>query len=166
MLQDGKGKARVSDIELLQRHAKARSKDPTAHRLLAQLFLDATQATELAAVGKSELDAIEHLEFLDAREQNSTGFASELARLYAKRATLPTTTDAVGSWEKALAKAKRATQLSPYDATVRELAATIALSAGDLAKAQQHIEALIVIEPTREVHKQRLEAVKAKAVSR
>lgn len=162
LLQDAKGKARVVDIDLLERHAAARPKDPTAHRLLAQLYLDVSLEAELATVKKSSLDAIAHLEFLDAREQNSTAFAAELAKLYIKQAEAPGASDAAQSYRKALAKAKRATQLSPYDATVRELAATIALRARDLTTAQQHIEALTIIEPQREVHKQRLQAIKAK----
>jgi tetratricopeptide (TPR) repeat protein len=160
MLQESKGKARVQDIELLERHAAARPMDPTAHRLLAQLYLDETLASELAAVSKTSLDAIPHLEFLDVREQNSTAYAAELAKLYARKAAVPGESAAQAHWAKALEKAKRATQLSPYDATVRELAATIALRAGDIPAARAAIEALIVIEPTREIHRQRLEVIK------
>lgn len=155
------GEAEASDIELLERHARARPMDPTAHRLLAQLYLNESKAEDLAAVGRGPVNAIPHLQFLDLREQHSTAYAAELARLFARVADeREAEVDKRRAWEDALASARRATQLSPYDATIRELAATIALRAGELAIAQQHIEALVLLEPTREVHKQRLEAVK------
>ena len=62
--------------------------------------------------------------------------------------------------DKAIASAERATQIDPFNAPTRELAATIALQAHDLAGAERHIAALTQIEPTREIHKQRLEAVR------
>jgi hypothetical protein len=155
------GEAEASDIPLLERHARARPMDPTAHRLLAQLYLNESKAEDLAAVGRGPVNAIPHLQFLDLREQHSTAYAAELARLFARVAEeREAEVDKRSAWEDALASARRATQLSPYDATIRELAATIALRAGNLAIAQQHIEALVLLEPTREVHKQRLEAVK------
>jgi Flp pilus assembly protein TadD len=73
----------------------------------------------------------------------------ELAKRYA----------ALSDMDRALAKAARATQISPYDARTREFAATICLRGGDLAGAERHIRALIAIEPDREIHKQRLDAL-------
>jgi hypothetical protein len=155
------GEAEASDIPLLERHARARPMDPTAHRLLAQLYLNESKASDLEGVGRNAINAIPHLQYLDLREQHSTAYAAELARLFARVADeREAELDKRSAWDDALASAKRATQLSPYDATVRELAATIALRAGELAIAQRHIEALVLLEPTREVHKQRLEAVK------
>lgn len=117
--------------------------DPMPHRLLARFELASSDTG-------STQRAIEHLEFLDAREQHSTSFAMELSRQYAKLA----------QWDKAIAKVTRATQISPYDATIREHAATIALRAGKPALAEWHILALTKLEPDKAIHQQRLEAVR------
>ncbi|NRA57159.1 MAG: hypothetical protein HRU13_03460 [Phycisphaerales bacterium] len=61
--------------------------------------------------------------------------------------------------EKALAKAQRAVGIEPFDAPTRELAATIAWRAGEPELAREHVRALTVIEPDREIHRQRLEAM-------
>ncbi len=129
--------------ELLRTYARLCPVDPMPHRLLAKYELTSSE-------GDASSRAIEHLEFLDAREQHSTSFALELARQYAKLA----------QWDKAIAKVTRATQISPYDATIRELAATIALRAGRPAVAEGHIIALTKLEPDKAVHQQRLEAVR------
>jgi tetratricopeptide (TPR) repeat protein len=139
-------KATVADIELIERYAAARPMDVLPHKLLAALYLSGAAADK----GRAPDAAIEHLEYLDAREQHSPAYAIELSRQYA----------AVGDLDKAAAKAERATQISPYDATYREHAATIALRRKDYATAERHINALIALEPDREVHKQRLEALK------
>jgi tetratricopeptide (TPR) repeat protein len=138
-------KAKVEDIELLERYAAARPMDVLPHKLLASLYLSGAAADK----GRGPEAAIEHLEYLDAREQHSPAYAIELSRQYA----------AVGDLDKAAAKAERATQISPYDATYREYAATIALRRKDYATAERHIRALIAIEPDRTVHKDRLEAL-------
>ncbi len=117
--------------------------DPMPHRLLARFELSSSET------GSTER-AIAHLEFLDAREQHSTSFAMELSRQYAKLA----------QWDKAIAKVTRATQISPYDATIREHAATIALRAGNPTLAERHILALTKLEPDKAIHQQRLEAVR------
>ncbi|MFO0856929.1 MAG: hypothetical protein U0640_06190 [Phycisphaerales bacterium] len=135
----------ANDIPLLEAYAAARPVDPMPHKLMAKLYLSGED-------GLSPNDAIPHLEYVDAREQNSTAYASELAKLYADKQ----------DWTRAIAKITRATQISPYDGKIREQAATIALRAGDFKTAEQHIWALTMIEPDREVHKKRLEAVRAK----
>ncbi len=139
------GKAKVEDIELLERYAAARPMDVLPHKLLASLYLSGAAADK----GKGALAAIEHLEYLDAREQHSASYAIELAKQYA----------AEGDLDKAFAKAERATQISPYDASTREFAATIAMRRKDYATAERHIKAMIVLEPDRDVHKKRLEAL-------
>lgn len=140
------GKATADNAALLERYAAARPVDPKPHRLLAQMYL--------ARVADGDPDAprraVEHLEYLDAREQKTPAYATELARRYA----------AIGDWPRARAKAERATQIAPYDARPRELAATIAIQASDLAAAERHILALTVLEPDRAVHFQRLDAVR------
>ncbi|USN99004.1 MAG: hypothetical protein H6810_12785 [Phycisphaeraceae bacterium] len=119
------------------------------HRLLARHYL----------AGENRVKAIPHLEFLDAREQNSAVYATELARLYADQ----------GEWAKAQRKAERAAEISPFDADVREFAARVDLKIavdGDhsaFADAERHIEALTVLEPGVELHKRRLERVKEMA---
>ena len=130
-------------VELLERYARACPVDPMPHRVLAKLYL------ESKIPGKSADDAVPHLEYLDIREQYSPAYATELAKRYASR----------NNRENALKKAKRATQISPYDARTREAAATVALRVGDLNEAEHQIRVLIALEPDREIHKQRLEAL-------
>jgi cellulose synthase operon protein C len=138
------GRPDESMIPLLNRYADVRPVDPMPHMNLARLYL--------AGAGGGGADAIPHLEFLDAREQHSSAYAIELGRRYA----------AAGDWDRAAAKAERATRVAPFDADPREFAATVALKRGDLATAERHIVALTAIEPDREIHKRRLEAVRAR----
>ncbi len=138
-LAEHNGQADESMIPMLERLAAARPIDHMPHKQLARLYL---------ASGAAE-KAIGHLEFLDQREQYSTTYAVELARRYA----------AIKDWDKAAAKVNRAICISPFDATIRELAASIDLQRKDFADARHQIEAMITIEPDREIHKQRLEAL-------
>jgi cellulose synthase operon protein C len=138
-LKTSRGEATEEMLPLLERYAAARPVDPLPHKVLASYLLANGRGAE----------AVEHLEYLDAREQRSPGFAAELAKRYA----------AAGDMQRALAKASRATQVAPYDASYRELAAAIAIRAKAFGEAERHIRALIALEPDREVHKQRLEAL-------
>jgi len=52
-------------------------------------------------------------------------------------------------------------QIAPYDGNYREIAAAIAIQAGDLSLAEHHIEALVIIEPTIVQHAKRLDAIRA-----
>jgi Flp pilus assembly protein TadD len=104
------------------------------------MYLDAGEAAR----------AMPHLEYLDAREQKTPAYASELARRYAAQREMG----------RAVVKAERATQLAPYDARPRELAATVAIQAGELQTAERHILALTALEPDRAIHRERLEAVR------
>jgi cellulose synthase operon protein C len=128
-------------IPLLERYSAARPVDPQPHQLLAAFYLGQDEGRELA---------IPHLEYLDAREQNSVVYATELARLYT----------ATGDTEKAAEKAERAAIIGPYVAANRELAATVALQRKDYSVALRHIEALTRLEPDRELHRKRLDAVR------
>lgn len=132
-------------VDLLERYAKARPVDPLPHRVLAKHYLSRSSEG-----GSSTVEAIPHLEYLDVREQHSPEYAIELAKQYA----------AVKDWTKASAKSDRAVGISPYDASIRELAARIALQQGDVATAERHIWALTILEPDRAIHRQRLEAVR------
>lgn len=90
-----------------------------------------------------------YLEHLDARAQYTGAYAAELARLYMAR----------DEATKALAKSQRAVNIEPFDAATRELAATIAWRAGEFTLARDHVEALTIIEPDRDIHQQRLDAM-------
>ena len=137
------GEPRAEMIPLLERYAAARPVDPMPHRHLARLYL--------GGAGDGPAAAIPHLEYLDAREQHSGAYAIELARRHA----------ALEQWEMASARAERATQIAPFSAPYREFAATVALRRGDRDTALRHITALTLIEPHRELHQRRLEALKS-----
>lgn len=132
-------------VPWLERYAAACPVDPLPHKLLARYDLDG-QGT-----GQAPESAAAHLRFLAQREQYSPTYAVELSRLYAS----------MGKWDEATANAEQAAGIAPYDASVREFAATVALRRGDRTTAERHIRALIAIEPDRELHKKRLEALLA-----
>ncbi len=139
------GQATMEAAPLLERYARARPMDPMPHRRLAALYLSREDPSQKQL-------AVEHLEFLDAREQHSPVYAIELARRHAS----------VKDWDTAAARAERATRLSPFDADYREFAATMQIARGDLDQARRHLLALAAIEPDREIHRRRLEALERK----
>ncbi|HYE62491.1 MAG TPA: tetratricopeptide repeat protein [Phycisphaerales bacterium] len=143
--QQQSGRIQAKDVEVVERYALARPLDVLPHKLLADFYLSGGGAE----LQRGPEHAIEHLEYLDAREQKSAAYAIELARQYST----------AGDLEKAARKAERATQINPYDAHTREFAATTALRRQDYATAERHIKALVALEPDRPVHQQRLEAV-------
>lgn len=100
-------------------------------------------------IDPTDTATLRYLEHLDARAQYTGAYAAELARLYMGR-------DEAGN---ALAKAQRAVNIEPFDAGMRELAATIAWRTGEFTLARDHVEALTIIEPDREIHQQRLDAM-------
>lgn len=139
-LFETEGRATEAMVPLLERYAKARPVDPLPHRLLAQHHLASDHPER----------AIPHLEFLDAREQRTAAYAAALAQRY----------EAIDDLPLAAARAERATTIAPFNAELRELAARVALLRGDMQNAERHIWALTVLEPTRELHRQRLERVR------
>ncbi len=140
-LLDGHAEALDDDgVALLEALARARPVDPAPRRRLVRHFLDAGQDER----------AIEHLEWLDAREEHSPAYSVRLARIHAKRK----------DYDRAHAASERATTIAPYDAHLRELGAQMALLAGRHDDARRHIEALVLLEPDREIHKKRLEALR------
>ncbi|MEC9374195.1 MAG: tetratricopeptide repeat protein, partial [Planctomycetota bacterium] len=143
LMQESEDEVTEEIEELLRRYAAARPVDPTPHRRLAQTHLRSADQAE-------RFEAIPHLAYLDAREQKTPAYAVELARLHAAR----------GEFDAAWEKAVRATQIAPFDPGLREIAATVALQRRDLASAEQAIEALTQLEPGREIHERRLEAVR------
>lgn len=144
-LERAGGRADEAMVPLLERYAAARSTDSMPHKLLARYFLDREGGPDAAR-------AIPHLEFLDVREQHSASYAMELSRSYA----------AMGDWTNAWARALRATRVDPYNPAARELAASVALKRSDLPAAEHQIIALTELEPDREIHRRRLEAVRAR----
>ncbi len=132
------GDTDASLIPLLEQYAAARPVDPYPHKRLAAIYKD------------DEPDkAIEHLEALDIREQKTPVYALALSQMYR----------AQGDYDRAVAKATRALQINPYHAQNRELAAAIAIEAGQLEIARSHLHALTLIEPDRPQHERRLEAI-------
>ncbi len=133
------GKVDESVVDVLEHYAQVRPVDPYPHQKLAELWLGS----------ETPLRAIPHLVELDSREQNSPVFARTLATLYRQ----------AGMTADALARATRAVQINPYDPPNRELAAAIAIEAGDLELARMHIMALTLLEPDHAQHRKRLEAI-------
>lgn len=131
-----------ADVGLLEDYAEARPVSDLPHRRLALHYLDSDDPGVRA-------NAIEHLVFLDEREQSTGAYAAALVRLYSER----------GRWPEATARAERAVRLDPFDAELRELAARVALVRGRTDEARRHLEALASIEPDREIHRRRLEAI-------
>ena len=125
-------------MPLLERYAIARPVDPYPHRVLARALI---------ARGET-LAAIPHLAALDGTQRDDNAYAIELARLQRE----------AGDTSSALESVMKAVRIDPYDAPLRELAAAIAIEAGDLALCRLHLEALVLLEPDRPQHRRRLEA--------
>lgn len=132
------GEASEDDVALLKRYAELRPVDPYPHKKLAQFYL--------GRVGE-EAAAIPHLERLAALELNDPVYMVRLARLYR----------AEGEAATALERITRALHIDPYDPAIRELAAAIAVEAGELGVARGHVYALTLLEPGRRQHERRLE---------
>lgn len=144
---------------LLQRIAEIRiaEGDVAASRAAIKAYqaarpVDPWSARELTRIALAQGDAasaIESMTLLDKIEGDAPEYASELARVYRTNQ----------DYERALHFAERALLREPYNPTLRELAATVAVQAGNLELAAAHIEALAIIEPDRSIHQKRLAAV-------
>ncbi|MDI9402547.1 MAG: hypothetical protein QM516_01630 [Limnohabitans sp.] len=132
---------------LLERYAQLRPVDPLPHRMWAKQSKSVSAATEFA---NGATNALEHLRALDLVAEKDNAFAIALAR--ERRAA--------GDRREASAYAERAVRMNPFDATVRELAAAIAVEGGRLDRAERHIQALVVLEPDRALHRSRLEKIR------
>ncbi|MCX5659068.1 MAG: tetratricopeptide repeat protein [Planctomycetota bacterium] len=128
--------------EAVMRYASARPVDPWSDRALFALAIKTGNADE--AVGT--------LMQIDQSEQSTGDWARQLAELYR----------AQGQFDQAADAALRAIRREPYNATLRELAATLALQKGDLAAAAHQVEAMAMLEPTRSSHQVRLAAIYGK----
>lgn len=131
-------------LPVLEHYAQVRPVDDLPHRLLARWYLSRESDSE-------QRGAIEHLAWLDERQTTSAAYAAELARLQAD----------AGDLEAATRSAERASMIAPFDANGREFAARVALMRKDYDTAERHIIALTILEPDREQHARRLEAVRA-----
>ncbi|MEN0021397.1 MAG: tetratricopeptide repeat protein, partial [Planctomycetota bacterium] len=144
-LDETRGRPTPEQADLLERVAEATPEDPMPHRLLARLALDGSLP------GAPER-ALEHLEFLAAREIYSPVYARALAERYA----------GLRNMDAALRWSRKAVTIAPFDAQLREYAARIALQAGKGETALAHLEALTMIEPGRDIHQRRLDALRAR----
>jgi cellulose synthase operon protein C len=122
----------------LLKYAAARPIDPWADRRIIEVSL---------RMGDFER-AISHLEELDRFDQKDGSHAIRLVELYRRLQRL----------DDAQSAARRALHRQPYNATLREQAATIALQRGDIAQAEHHLKTLPRIEPQRALHHVRLAA--------
>jgi tetratricopeptide (TPR) repeat protein len=145
-LAKSRGTPTADLVPTLEAYAKARPVDPLPHKLLTTWFLSGGGKDDPSATER----VIAHLEFLDAREQYTPAYASELANRYG----------VLGQWDKAWAKALRAVRIAPYDARTRETAATVAVLRKDYEAAQWQLDALKALEPDRDIHSQRLDALR------
>ncbi|KAA0215320.1 MAG: hypothetical protein DYG94_04470 [Leptolyngbya sp. PLA3] len=141
--EQGSGEPTEEMLPLLARYAEVCPVDDLPHRLLARWYLTRDDRA-------AQFQAIPHLEFLDARDTTGAEFAAQLADLYLRS----------GDYERASLKAERATAVAPFDAGLREQAARAALLGKDYDTAERHIQALTNLEPDREQHRKRLEAVR------
>ncbi|MCE2885174.1 MAG: hypothetical protein LW806_09785 [Planctomycetaceae bacterium] len=129
---------------LLERYATLRPVDPLPHRTWARL----AGMEQLVASGDDE--AYGHLRELDLRADKDNVYALAIARNRRAAGDLPDAGEA----------AERAVRMNPFDATVRELAAAIAVEGGRFDRAETHIAALVVLEPDRDLHKTRLARIR------
>ena len=147
-LEESGGRVTAEAARWLERYAAARPVDPEPHRLLARHYLDAGPD---AGVGVAAAEkAVEHLAFLDAREQHSAVYAVERSKRLSE----------LGRLGDAREAAERAVRIAPFDADHRELAAAAALRQGDWGGAERHVAALVEIEPGRDIHRLRLKKVR------
>jgi tetratricopeptide (TPR) repeat protein len=129
---------------LLERYAALRPVDPLPHRVWAKLA-----GTE-TLVDRGDDAAFGHLRELDLRADKDNVYALAMAR----------NCRAAGELAAASEAAERAVRMNPFDATVRELAAAIAVEAGRLDRAEVHIEGLVALEPDRDIHRKRLARIR------
>ncbi len=123
----------------MTRYAIARPVDPWAQRQLARLALETGH----------EQEAIAALRELDRQETRSGAWAYQLAQLQRQDSHFDAAADAID----------RALRREPYNATYRELAATIALQRHQPEGALSELQALATLEPKRVIHLVRLAAL-------
>ncbi len=142
----GAGEEAAEALQLLERYARLRPVDPYPHRIWARM---ATASGDLSAGGDER--ALFHLRELDIRADKDNIYAVAIARNRRAGKDFPAAITAV----------ERAVRMNPFDPSVRELAAAIAVESGSLERARPHIEALMFLEPDRPLHRTRLERLDA-----
>ena len=134
-----RGRPMEERLPWLQTYVEVRPGDPFGHRLLADWYRQ----------GATPERAIEHLRVLASFELDDPEPCRELA-VALRRA---------GRFDEALEAIRRTISIDPYDASLREATASIAIEAGDLETARAMIEALLLLEPDQPIHRRRLDAV-------
>lgn len=124
------------------RYAKAVPVDPWPHRALAKLALEQGRGAE----------ALASMEYLAQIEQADGRWAYRVATVHR----------AAGQPDAARHALRRGMHREPYNATYRELAATLALQTGDVDEALRQLESIAILEPDRATHQVRLAAIYAK----
>ncbi len=132
-------------VSMLEHAITVRPTDESPHRRLAKHYLAGDSFDE-------RKQAIPFLEYLDARETYSPAYAGELALLYAQGVQ-------PDHAKFAMQRALRAVSIAPYDADQRERAARVALLTNNMDEAVHQLEALIALEPDRQIHQRRLDAL-------
>ena len=125
----------------LASYAKARPVDPMPDRELAAWLVSQGRADE----------ALPNLQRLDAMEERDPAYAIEVARILRAR----------GDTAGAMRSAEKAARVDGYDPATRELAAAIAIEAGELPTAMRHLEALQRLEPGQARHARRIERLRS-----
>lgn len=121
-------------------YAAARPTDGWPHKQIVTLGITSGQADD---------QLIGSLEQLDRQEQITGTWAFQLAQIHRSTGQLIDAQDA----------ARRALTREPYNASYRELAATIALQQGDNETALRHLRSMTLLEPDRAAHFVRLAAL-------
>lgn len=124
---------------LVMRYAAAVPVDPWAQQAML----------ELAMKSGDRQAAIAALAQLDRQEQESGRWAYQLTQLYRQENMLEMAEEAI----------RRALFREPYNASYREMAATVALQRQDHVRGLRHLESLTILEPERSIHFVRLAAM-------
>ena len=132
---------------LLDRYAALRPVDPLPHRIWAKLATNTAGALDAGA----DDGALVHLHELDIRADKDNIYALAIAR----------NRRAAGDLPAAMVAVERAVRMNPFDPSVRELAAALAVEGGRFDRAEVHIVALVALEPDRPIHAQRLERLRS-----
>jgi tetratricopeptide (TPR) repeat protein len=126
--------------DLLAAYQRARPVDPWPDQLLAVAVRTGSRAES----------GLKHLQRLDALEERDPAYALEIARILR----------AESKPDLAMASVEKASRIDGYDPTTRELAAAIAIEAGELEVAMRHLKALHLLEPEVERHAERMERLR------
>lgn len=128
-----------SASQFVERFAEVRPVDPWVDRMQLQIALRENKPK----------DAIAPLVDLDSTESMIGDYAYQLTELYRQ----------TGNIEAAAGSSKRAVGRAPFNPKYRELAATVALQAGDMDEALHQMKVLAELEPHQAIHQLRVAAI-------